>query len=213
MKFFFLLMLLAGCGKKTVWSYPPVPKNQASPETKAMIEEELNRIQDDLAEIEVDKDVKHLPVVVAPLPFGVVGRCQYGEQNRGAYIVLSPSLFTSIYEYPASDSHLYEKEFVRVLIHEIGHCYFYRQHEPQTFLESPGNLFELRSEVGAVIFDRIPRSLMPAESTYRMPKALRKYYISEIAKKAKLTDPVILSEFTEFQFVHSETSPEIHDHP
>lgn len=199
MKFLFLILLLASCGKKTVWDYPPLPADQASPEEKLMIEAELDKIEKDFADIGTPLDLRSLPVVVAPLPFGVVGRCQYGKKNRGAYIVLSPALFTSAYQYADAEAHLFEKEFVRVLIHEIGHCYFYRNHEEETYLESPGNSFELRSSTGSVIFDRVPRSVMPASSAYRMPKSLRKYYLAELGNQARLTDSVSLREFTDFQ--------------
>lgn len=201
MKILFLLALLFGCGKKTVWTYPPLPENQASPEVNEEINLELDKLQQEFSDINVTVNLKRLPVVVAPLPFGVVGRCQYGEKNKGAYIVLSPTLFYQPDNLSPADEIIFEKEFVRVLIHEIGHCYFYRQHERPTFVESPGNAFELRHEGSAVIFDKIPTSLMPAEATYRMPKSLRKYYLAEVARKARLSNPVGLERYTEFQIV------------
>ena len=200
MKFLLLSLLLLGCGKKTIYTTPPMPANQASPEVKAEISEELEKLQQEFSELNVSVDLKRLPVIVSPLPFGVVGRCQYGSNDRGAYIILSPNLFGQV-EFLPLDSSQFEKEFVRVLIHEIGHCYFRRMHEAPEFLETPGSSFELRHEGSAVVFDKIPSSLMPAESVYRMPKALRKYYLSELVGKSRLSNPTVLGEFTEFQMI------------
>ena len=212
MKFLFLLTLLLGCGKKTILTNPPLPENQASTAVQGEIEEELIRLEEDFKSIEINLDLNQMPVIVSPLPFGVVGRCQYGKDNQGIFIILSPTLFPAD-GYRPLDSFLFEKEFVKVLIHEIGHCYFKRMHEEPLFLEIPGSSFELRQADGNVIFDKIPKSVMPAESTYRMPKALRNYYLSELAGKALLHDQTVLGEYTDFQVVsHSkEISPVISD--
>jgi hypothetical protein len=200
MKLLLLSLLLLGCGRKTFYTTPPMPANQASLEVKAEISEELEKLQKDFDELNVSIDLKRLPVVVAPLPFAVVGRCQYGSNNQGAYIILSPNLFGQVEFLPLDGSH-FEKEFVRVLIHEIGHCYFGRMHEVPEFLQMPGSSFELRHEGSAVVFDKIPSSLMPAESVYRMPKALRKYYISELVGKARLSNATVLGQFADFQML------------
>ncbi|MFL5784376.1 MAG: hypothetical protein ACJ76H_07210 [Bacteriovoracaceae bacterium] len=200
MRFLFLIMLLVSCGRKTVYTYPPVPANEASPEVRAEITDELVQLEKDFDSIGVKINLQEMPVVVSPLPFGVVGRCQYAEKEKGAYIILSPLLFPRE-EYLPLDAYLYEKDFVRVLIHEIGHCYFHRQHEEPKFLESSGNSFELHYEGTDVVEDKIPVSVMPAESIYRMPKALKLYYLSELAGKARLTDAVILRQFADFSIV------------
>lgn len=205
MKLLVLLMLLSGCGRKIIYTDPAMPSNQASLTVRSEIEEELVRLEKDFQAIDVNIDLHKMPVIVSPLPFGVVGRCQYGKRNTGVFIILSPALFPGPETFLPLDSELFEKDFVRVLLHEIGHCYFRRDHEEPSFLESPGSSFELRHEGRSVMFDRIPRSLMPAESTYRMPKALRGYYIAELAKKAVLENPTVLGEFTDFQVVGHET--------
>jgi hypothetical protein len=200
MRFLFLIMLLVSCGRKTVYTYPPVPANQASPQVRAEISDELVQLEKDFDSIGVKINLHEMPVVVSPLPFGVVGRCQYGEKEKGVYIILSPLLFPRE-EFLPLDAFMYEKDFVRVLIHEIGHCYFHRQHEEPKFLQSSGNAFELHYEGTDVVEDKIPVSVMPAESIYRMPKALKLYYLSELAGKAKLTDPVDLRQFADFTIV------------
>ncbi len=201
MKFLMLLLLLSGCGKKIIYTDPEAPSNQASVAVKTEIEEELIRLEKDFKEVGVEIDLNRLPVVVAPLPHGVVGRCQYGKKNTGIFIILSPVLFPAPGEFLPLDAELFEKDFVRVLLHEIGHCYFKRDHEAPTYLEDPGHSFELNHDGRTVLFDRIPRSLMPAESTYRMPKALRSYYVAEMARKVVLEDSTVLAQFAEFQVV------------
>lgn len=201
MRFFLFLLLLLGCGKKTVYTYPPAPANEASPEVQAELNTELDKLQKEFADLNVKVDLKRLPVVVAQLPMSVMGRCQYKGKSEGAYIILSPVLFWENPGFEASDAVLFEKEFVRVLIHEIGHCYFGRKHEAPTFFESPGNAFELRSGNGSVTYDKIPRSLMPAESSYRMPKSLRKYYLAELVRQVKSTDPLILDQYSDMHVV------------
>ncbi len=201
MKNLFLLLLLIGCGKKTIYTYPPVPESQASAMNKSEIDEELDKLQQEFADMNVHVNLKALPVVVAPLPFGVVGRCQYGKKDHGIYIILSPHLFLDEVMLPL-DAPVFEKDFVRVLLHEIGHCYFHRKHEAPRFLEIPGQSFELQNENAYALMDKIPTSLMPAESAYRMPKALRKYYIAEIAGKTpRLLSPSVLEMFAEFKVV------------
>ncbi len=194
------MLLLVGCGRKTIYTTPPMPVNQASLEVKSEIAEEIEKLQKDFDDLNVSIDLQRLPVIVSPLPFGVVGRCQYGSNDKGAFIILSPNLFGQV-EYLPLDGSQFEKEFVRVLIHEIGHCYFGRMHEAPEFLEMPGSSFELRHEGSAVIFDKIPSSVMPAESVYRMPKALRKYYISELVGKARLSNSAVLGEFADFLMI------------
>lgn len=201
MKFLFLVLLLVGCGQKTIYTDPSTPSNQASSLMKSEIDEELIRLEKDFQDVGVDIDLQKLPVVVAPLPPGVVGRCQYGKRNTGIFIILSPALFPRTGDYLPLDADLFEKDFVRVLLHEIGHCYFKRDHEEPSYLEDPGHSFELTHEGRSVVFDRIPRSLMPAESTYRMPKALRRYYVAEMAQKADLETPEVLGQFTEYLVV------------
>lgn len=201
MKFLFLLLLLVGCGKKTIYTDPSTPSNQASFSMKSEIAEELARLEKDFQDAGVEIDLNKLPVVVAPLPPGVVGRCQYGKRNTGIFIILSPMLFPRDGDYLPLDAELFEKDFVRVLLHEIGHCYFRRDHEAPEYLEEPGHSFELSHEGRSVVFDRIPRSLMPAESTFRMPKALRRYYVAEMAHKASLETADVLGQFTEYLIV------------
>ena len=205
MKFFLLFTLLLGCGKKTIYTNPPMPENQASTVVQSEIDEELDRLEVDFKALDIEINLRQMPVVVSPLPFGVVGRCQYGKDNKGIFIILSPALFPADGFRPM-DSFLFEKEFVKVLIHEIGHCYFRRMHEEPQYLAIPGSSFELRHEDGNVIFDKIPTSVMPAESTYRLPRTLRNYYLSELAGKALLENPTILGEFTDFQVVSNEKS-------
>lgn len=203
MKFLLVLLLLSSCGKKTIYTDPSTPNNLASSSVQSDIDEELEKLEKEFAALEVNVDLKLLPVVVAPLPQGVVGRCQYGRANKGIFIVLSPVLFPQDNVHNGIDAHLYEKDFVRVLLHEIGHCYFRRMHDEPEFLEVPGNSFELRHEGMTVIYDKIPTSVMPAESNYRMPKALRAYYVSELVGKAKLETSSQLEEFTEFNLLEN----------
>jgi hypothetical protein len=205
MKFLLILTLLMGCGKKTIYTNPPMPENQASTAVQSEIDEELVRLEEDFKALDLSLNLQQMPVIVSPLPFGVVGRCQYGKDNKGIFIILSPALFPADGFRPM-DSFLFEKEFVKVLIHEIGHCYFRRMHEEPQYLAIPGSSFELKHEDGNVIFDKIPTSVMPAESTYRLPKTLRNYYLSELAGKARLENPTVLGEFTDFQIVSNEKS-------
>lgn len=204
MRFLLLLVLLISCGRKTVYTYPPMPKDQASPEVKAEIDGEIAQLQKEFDSLNVKIDLQKLPIVVSDLPFGVVGRCQFGKKNTGAYIILSPQLFPKPNDFVPLDAHLYEKDFVRVLIHEIGHCYFKRMHEKPAFLESPGNHYELEHEGTTVFVNRIPRSVMPEEAIDRMPKALRLYYLAEVAGKSRLNDNVSLQRFTEFRLRSNE---------
>lgn len=201
MRFFLFFLLLLSCGKKTIYKTPPMPANEASPETQEMIHAELLRLQKDFSELNVNVNLTRLPVVVSNLPFGVVGRCQYKQKSDGAYIILSPSLFWENTDLPTPDAFLFEKEFVRVLIHEIGHCYFHRKHEEPKWIEAPGHSIELIAEGGTITYDRIPRSLMPAESNFRLPKNLRKYYLEELVHRVRRSDPVILERYTEYQVV------------
>lgn len=207
MKFLLLFALLLGCGKKTVYTNPAMPENQASLSTQEEIEEELVLIEKDFKDLGVDLNLKRMPVIVSPLPYGVVGRCQYGKNNQGVFIILSPALFP-VEGFRPMDSALFEKDFVKVLIHEIGHCYFNRAHNEPEYFEIPGSSFELHHELGNVIFDKIPKSVMPAESTYRMPKSLRNYYLSELAGKIRPNNSSILGDFTGFQVVSNSNTIE-----
>lgn len=207
MKFLLLFALLLSCGKKTVYTNPVMPENQASTSVIEEIDEELVLLEKDFKDLGVDLDLMRMPVIVSPLPYGVVGRCQYGKNNQGVFIILSPSLFP-MEGFRPMDSVLFEKDFVKVLIHEIGHCYFNRAHNEPEYFEIPGSSFELHHEFGNVIFDKIPKSVMPSESTYRMPKSLRHYYLSELAGKIRLNSSAVLGEFADFKVVSNSNTIE-----
>ena len=100
------------------------------------------------------------------------------------FILVKPSVFDDEARMAPGEV---ESTLFRVLLHEIGHCYFLREHE-QAEIEEPGRLVELslkqRGVTAKVQFPSLDATVMVPENL-SVPIALEKYYVAEILGLAR----------------------------
>lgn len=181
-----LLLLASACGKKVHLS--KLPKNEKSALQGNQIDEALKSFEEDFAEIGVPVNLRRLPVIVGEI--NNAGECHYDENGKGRAIVLNKNIF---YEFAEND--LAMKYFETVLLHEVGHCYFNRNHTKDERINFHGKQFMLPGEFYVSGFGSmrlilrdfsLPVSVMTVGG-YQIPKAYQKYYVAELANKAHVT--------------------------
>lgn len=191
------LLLLTACGRKVV--NKKLPENETSPLVSNQIDEALKMFEQDFKESGILINLHRLPVIVGKIKNR--GECHYDKNNKPRAIVLNRNLF------PSKDSALIEATFVQVLLHEIGHCYFDRQHKKTSGISTNGKTIALPTEAyvpgwGAdrvIIHDKgLAVSIMETPFKSILPKALRKYYVAELAGKDKARTIEDLKKYTDY---------------
>lgn len=181
MKYLFLFFLLVGCGK-TVVEKNNFPENNAS----ALETEELEKA---LASIQVDFQKANINVKLDSIPYSITdlddisGACYKKGNGSRIGIALDHELFEDPIENNDSYGLLY-----KVLLHEIGHCFFNRNHDEEYFTIP-------RYDMMIKLYpDRVPQreesfqqSMMSEWGWFLTPKVLWPYFVKEIAGQARIT--------------------------
>lgn len=155
-----------------------LPHNEATPEEQTQINVELNRLEQEARLAGVDLNLSRVPVLVtsdgtADLePFA--GQCVRSHKGRPLFIQIDRSVLNK----PVQDG--ISPLLRSVLLHEIGHCYFDREHDA-TVLAEKGSFVSWKTSSGNQALPDLPASLMNPDSNYGLvPKALEGYYLREI---------------------------------
>lgn len=181
-----LLLAATSCGKNVRLS--KLPKNEKSALQSNQIEAALKSFEEDFSEIGIHINLRRLPVIVGEITNA--GECHYDENGKGRAIVLNKNIF---YEFAEND--LSMKYFETVLLHEVGHCYFNRNHTKDERINFHGKQYMLPGEFYVSGFGSmrlilrdfsLPVSVMTVGG-YQIPKAYQKYYVAELANKAHVT--------------------------
>lgn len=177
---FLMLVLVTACGRHEHDKFR-LPTDTATTEERAKINAALGLIQRELDESGVDKKVDSIKIVVADLEDPRVrGRCYQDDDGNGLGIVLTRDTLGQ-----DSINENYHPWYLTVLLHEIGHCHFDREHEdevlsPYTAELSFGESDENKSELGLTIAGLAP-SVMNSSGSPMMLKSMFPYYVREIA--------------------------------
>jgi hypothetical protein len=196
-----LTFLLTACAKAKEKSpdLAPPPDQSSAEETKA-INATLARIEALTVEVGDERHFRSLPIIVRETADASVvpnfGAC-IRSAGKAQYILLKKEVFVQekrLVKMEAADRTLF-----RVLLHEIGHCYFGREHD-NARIESEGQFLEITSGGKSLQYMSLDVSAM-AEATLVQPSALDKYYVAELLGLARATSPDEIKPFAEVKFV------------
>ena len=126
MKNLVLLFLLLGCGKKVVENVS-FPQNNASALETEEFDKALASIQSDFQKADINVKLNSIPYSITDLD-DVIGICYKQGNGDAVGIALDHKLFEDLYE----DNDTYDLLY-KVILHEIGHCFFNRAHDEEYF--------------------------------------------------------------------------------
>ena len=176
-----VVLLVAGCGRDKGHTLL-LPTDLTTPQERQKITSALAIIQKELDANGIDKRVNSIPIMVAELEDpNVRGRCYRNLQGEALGIVLTRALVAD----DSYDENLYPWYFT-VLLHEIGHCFFSREHEHELVQFSDENLVFPNVTGGPqksleYTMAWLSPSVMSTRGDRMMLKQLAPYYIREIA--------------------------------
>ena len=210
----FLILASVSCLNKThlKLSDPDAPASEASALQSSQIEEELKKLEVEFSELGVDINLHKIPVIVKPM--SDLGRCTSNDKGKSLWITINPIIFQS----PSrGDYSMNETTLYSVLLHEIGHCYFGRQHEENEYVSMEGHKVTFPHEYELVGYGKyrlnfrdneLPKTVMMVNRP-PVPRVLRKYYTSEIAGLERLHSFADLKVYTEVELEEDEGLEEI----
>lgn len=184
----FCIILLASClafagcardGTRAKKAQLQRPRDEASLEERAQINATVARIETLTKELGQPKTFRTLPIILSnedsytDHPAG----CVSVEGGDPQFIVIKRSVFDKENDLAGAGV---ETSLFRVLLHEIGHCYFGRAHEEER-LYTENMLIELGTLEGEqpLVYPVLDVSVMVPESL-TLPVALEKYYVAEL---------------------------------
>lgn len=169
------LVICFSCGKKAQEII--IPANQASSDEAQILEKALATIEEDFANLNVQVNLRTIPYRISTLETGVAGICITKPDGSPVAIAIDHSVFTNW----GIETDEYYGFVYKVLLHEIGHCYFHRDHD-NAWLEVPnmnfrinyyGNLYTLES--------KFQLSVMNTQGAPSVSKRIWPYYVKEVA--------------------------------
>jgi hypothetical protein len=195
MRIVMLLFFLVSCGD----GFTP-PAHQASAREQAALDAAIEEIQNDFNALQVPINLRAVRYVVNDIvhdgkSYG--GYCYY-KKNKGHTIAISHSTFEAQFYkgYEEDKGWLY-----KILLHEIGHCFFRRKHESRPYgKEGEYYIYHLANGV-MVPFKFIMRSVMETgrNPSHIFPKELWPYYVREIAGLERFDNLEELSRYVNFE--------------
>lgn len=189
-------LLLAACAREAppaaapVASAVTVPADQARPEERQQIETALGEIETIAAELGRPRGFHSLPVVLAAdddqTVTNRVAAC-VSENGIGQFIVIKRIALTR--EATAAELGM-DSVLFRILLHEIGHCYFQRGHD-DAYVEAEGKelLIDQPTRAGRRFPYRSLDASAMATNSLSLPIALKKYYVAELLGLARANSP------------------------
>ncbi len=202
---FLLLPFLYACGsdnKGDVRQHPSslaIPADEATAEERKQIDSTLLEIETLAGELGRPQSFRSLPIVVSTESMAKTeraGAC-YLENGRGRYILVNRVVLREEERLVGIGL---QSTLFRVLLHEIGHCYFGRDHledklsERGRRLRFPADRFRRRPE-----FSELNVSSMESR-TLLLPIALKKYYVAEILGLFRARSLAELAQYTGADF-------------
>lgn len=161
-----------------------VPPDEATATERETITQTLQKISDLAAALGVSKKFDSIPVIVTtenPLKTNRVGYCQWDGDGNGVYIAINRSLFLT-------DPYMKLDWVFATLLHEIGHCYFHRQHNTDAVSKPGYKIYVTVSDTfGGTVHDgRIfPVSMMYSDgygggTKFNAIPNFQRYYVAEM---------------------------------
>lgn len=209
--------VLSSCQIPKSTSYPAAPSDEATSEERKKINETLEHISEIANKFGYKNDFNSIPVLVTSENVKVTGRigyCQWDENRRGQYIFINRENFES------DKRSSYLQNVFQVLLHEIGHCYFGRDHNPNV-IKKPGYVAKVEvydSTGGVDLFEMgFPVSIMytghselcsgncpEGSSPIGAVKDFESYFVSELLGVQQTLSADDLTKFKSFTWVMSD---------
>jgi hypothetical protein len=194
MKFIFILFLIISCGK-IIKEESSFPENDASTFETETFDKALATIQEDFNQANIKVKLRSIPYSITNLG-DTAGIC-YKTNSESVGIALDHSLFEVMTEDEDDYGLLY-----KVLLHEIGHCFFNRDHDEAYYkINGYDMLIEIYPDEGPIRRDSFQQSLMSVLGYFQVPKTLWPYYVKEIAQKARITTWEDIAEYAEVTLI------------
>jgi len=173
-----MLVFAFSCGKGPESSGIDLPKDSVTAAEKLKIQTATARIEADLKEAGVSIKLDTVPVIVSDFGDHVtMGRCYQDSKGTPIAIVLSHAVLS--FDAPDED---FEPWYLTVLLHEIGHCYFNREHEDDMIYPNGQMIFgKLAAHSREQGWGALNPSVMNTSGERNLLKVLRAYYVKEIA--------------------------------
>lgn len=167
LKILSFLLMIVSCGQKHAENML-LPSDQATKEEKEILSHAIDEIQAGFTENGVNVNIRSIPYHVSTkLPSEIAGICVYKENGDPVGIAINRRVLQEW----AIKTPTYYGFLYKALLHEVGHCFFQREHD-DGHLEIPDNLL---SE------DVIDLSVMVDGGRAIIPNVLWPYYVREVA--------------------------------
>lgn len=168
--------MLISCGKEQANNIV-LPSNEATEAENQILSGVLDKLQADFDAIGVDVDLRSIPYHVATMDNSLGGYCVYKADGTPTGIAINHAIFN----YWPTETETQYGPIYRILLHEIGHCFFGRDHDDGMLTLPDNSTLEL--------------SVMKDYGTPYVLKALWPYYVKEIAGQDRLTSPEDLNRY------------------
>lgn len=194
----FILMVISACQVQTEPSFK-LPADVSTEAEKEKIHAIISTIEADLDQLGVTKKLDTIPIIVAKLEDRVAARCYKDERDRAIGIVVAASTLADV----GADPRYLPLSF-KAILHEIGHCYFDRDHEEVAF-SVPDQSIKLVLGEGEIqtshIITLLSPTIMEPVDLFMIPVELRSYYVAEVAGKERLSSWEDLDQFGQVELV------------
>lgn len=168
------MFILISCGRRVI-EKSNFPANNASALESEVLDDALTQIQNDFNANGVSVDVRDTRYSVADTQ-DALGICYKDGDGKRSGIALHHKLFLEEIEDRDNFGILY-----KVLLHEIGHCFFNREHD-ETHYKAQGHIMLIEMEPGKMErYIDLSVTVMSQYGVYPVAKSLWPYYVKEIA--------------------------------
>lgn len=205
--------LIIGCSKQ-FYNFD-IPVNIASLDESLAIESVVQDIEGLFKEMGIEADIRKIPIVVTDSIQGD-GRCQVSLDSSA--ILIHSQVFLN----DDHDPNLNQiSRLWSVILHEIGHCYFYRTHEDKQIPAPKDFVFLFKSKMATPsgyechygLRSTWNSTVMSPKGLSITPQSLKKFYIQELVglnPDPKLSD---LLKHSNVQVVHQSQAPNVSTNP
>ncbi|MGZ3657257.1 MAG: hypothetical protein ACXVB9_02690 [Bdellovibrionota bacterium] len=191
-----------GNDAKTQAKRLPLPTDEATSEERSQLDATLTQIEGITRDLGHPQTFRSIPVILTTDDHTYTDHPAGCVSSGGVpqFILVKRVVLEN--EARISEGQV-ESTLFRVLLHEIGHCYFSRQHEDAPIFEVGKNI-ELsvkRGNVGGKIqYPMLDATVMEPQNL-TLPIALEKYYVSEILGMGRAKTLADLAAYAPLRYV------------
>lgn len=206
---FAFFLWTSGCSKQFETN-TEIPANIASFDESYAIEYVIDDIEKLFKQMHISVNIRAIPIIVTNNIAGD-GRCQLSLETSA--ILIHPNVFNN----DDNDPNLNQiPRLWSVILHEIGHCYFFRSHEEKNILAPEDHMFLFKSKIATpngyechyALRSSWKSTVMGQNSLSITPENLKRFYVQELVgmnPNPSLSD--LLEEAPNIQVIHHSQAP------